>query len=69
MIIYLRKIKTENIIDHLFKNDQYLDKLKSQDTNFITKIKIEYDRLLEKDIFKNLEETKIALKKSSKNFS
>jgi len=54
---YLSKIKTENIIDHLFKNDQYLDKLKSQDTNFITKIKIEYDRLLEKDIFKNLEET------------
>ncbi len=57
---YINKIKTEdfeNIIDDLFKTDDYLDKLKSQDTNFINKIKIEYDRLLEKDIFKNLEET------------
>jgi len=56
---YENEIKTqdENIIDTLFENDDYLDKLISQDTNFITKIETEYKRLLEKDIFKNLEET------------
>lgn len=57
---YEDEIKTEdfeNIIDTLFKNDDYLDKLKLEDTKFIKKIETEYKRLLEKDIFKNLEET------------
>jgi len=57
---YISKIKTKefkDIIDALFENDDYLDKLKLKDNKFIDNIKIEYERLLEKDIFKNLKET------------
>ena len=57
---YITKIKTENfenIIDTLFENDDYLDKMKLENTKFIKKIETEYERLLKKDIFKNLEET------------